>query len=213
MTDIYKAAEQALEALEQNIPGANTGSVMEWAEWYSKRKSAIESLRAALEQKQEPVAQWRKQGTGPWWDGHPDHSDGGGPYETRTVYAAPQPAAQEHTCPECGCHFVGSLPFDYTVTKTQPAVQPDADPNAPWMTEAHMLCTDHGIPQGNLTDRIRALRDKLKAPRPVRTLFLVLHPDDPTFKELPDGTHVIVQRKLPPTASEQHHSQRRNRND
>lgn len=42
-------------------------------------------------QKKEKVEQWRKQGTGPWWDGYPDHSDGAGPYETRTVYAAPQP--------------------------------------------------------------------------------------------------------------------------
>jgi len=36
----------------------------------------------------------------------------------------------------------------------------DADQNAPWLTEAHLLCSDHGIPQGNLTERIRALRDK-----------------------------------------------------
>lgn len=39
----------------------------------------------------EPVNQWRKVGTGQWWDGFPDHSDGGGPYETRTLYANPSP--------------------------------------------------------------------------------------------------------------------------
>lgn len=39
----------------------------------------------------EPVAihQWRKRLCCNWYDGHPDHSDGGGPYETRTLYAAP----------------------------------------------------------------------------------------------------------------------------
>jgi hypothetical protein len=42
----------------------------------------------------EVVAQWRRIGTAPWWDGLPDHTDGGGPYEERTLYAAPsQPAA------------------------------------------------------------------------------------------------------------------------
>jgi hypothetical protein len=44
----------------------------------------------------EVVAQWRRIGTAPWWDGLPDHTDGGGPYEERTLYAAPsQPASGE----------------------------------------------------------------------------------------------------------------------
>ena len=40
---------------------------------------------------QEPVAvyQWRKQGCADWYDGHPDYSDCGGPYETRILYTAP----------------------------------------------------------------------------------------------------------------------------
>jgi hypothetical protein len=38
----------------------------------------------------------------------------------------------------------------------------EADPNAPWLTEAHMLCSDNGIQHGNITERIRALRDKLE---------------------------------------------------
>jgi hypothetical protein len=37
----------------------------------------------------------------------------------------------------------------------------EAAANAPWMTEAHALCSDHGIAHGNLADRIRALRAKL----------------------------------------------------
>lgn len=37
----------------------------------------------------EPIHQWRKQMCADWYDGHPDHSDGGGPYETRTLYTTP----------------------------------------------------------------------------------------------------------------------------
>jgi hypothetical protein len=39
----------------------------------------------------EPVAvhQFRKQYCANWYDGHPDHTDGGGPYEERTLYTAP----------------------------------------------------------------------------------------------------------------------------
>ena len=33
----------------------------------------------------------------------------------------------------------------------------EADANAPWLTQAHMICTDHGIPQGNISDRLEML--------------------------------------------------------
>lgn len=52
----------------------------------------IERLTAALAAAvAEPGAihQWRTIGCADWYDGHPDHGDGGGPYETRTLYAAP----------------------------------------------------------------------------------------------------------------------------
>lgn len=41
--------------------------------------------------------------------------------------------------------------------------QGEADPNAPWLSEAHALCSDAGIPPGHISDRIRALRDKQTA--------------------------------------------------
>jgi hypothetical protein len=41
----------------------------------------------------EAVSQWRAKGTAPWRDGYPDDSNGGGPYERRTLYA--HPPAQE----------------------------------------------------------------------------------------------------------------------
>lgn len=50
---------------------------------------AAERLRVAAPPQREPVHQWRKQMCAAWYDGHPDHSDGGGPYETRTLYTAP----------------------------------------------------------------------------------------------------------------------------
>lgn len=52
----------------------------------------INTLREALAQpQQEPVAvhQWRKPLCCNWYDGHPDNSDGGGPYETRVLYTSP----------------------------------------------------------------------------------------------------------------------------
>ncbi|MFD0669682.1 hypothetical protein ACT80S_18335 [Ramlibacter sp. MAHUQ-53] len=40
----------------------------------------------------QPVAvhQFRKQHCADWYDGHPDHEDGRGPYEVRTLYTYPQ---------------------------------------------------------------------------------------------------------------------------
>ncbi|HEX8552514.1 MAG TPA: hypothetical protein VF681_13280, partial [Abditibacteriaceae bacterium] len=40
---------------------------------------------------------------------------------------------------------------------------PDADENAPWLTLAHMICADAGVPCGHITDRLKALRDILAA--------------------------------------------------
>jgi len=41
------------------------------------------------------INQWRKCGCSDWYDGFPDPEDGGGPYETRMLYAAQQPVAQQ----------------------------------------------------------------------------------------------------------------------
>jgi hypothetical protein len=46
----------------------------------------------AAQPEQEPVHQWREKHSAYWYDGYPDNDDGGGPYETRTLYATP-PAA------------------------------------------------------------------------------------------------------------------------
>lgn len=48
---------------------------------------------AALAQQAQPVHQFRRRLCADWYDGHPDHEDGGGPYETRILYTTP-PAPQ-----------------------------------------------------------------------------------------------------------------------
>ncbi len=46
---------------------------------------------AALEvpEQSEPVHQFRAMNCANWYDGHPDSDDGGGPYETRTLFTHP----------------------------------------------------------------------------------------------------------------------------
>jgi hypothetical protein len=84
MSDLRTAALRALEVLE---------------DWESPvALPAIVDLRAALvEPVREPVAvhQFRKRGCIDWFDGYPDHTDGGGPYVSRTLYLDPlqRPAA------------------------------------------------------------------------------------------------------------------------
>lgn len=54
-----------------------------------------ENERLKRAQQAQPVHQFRRQLCADWYDGHPDHEDGGGPYETRILYTtppAPQPA-------------------------------------------------------------------------------------------------------------------------
>lgn len=67
----------------------------------------------------------------------------------------------------------------------------DQDPNAPWLSEAHALCADMGIPPGHITDRIRALREKLGAAEPVG---VVDEDDDGLFADFETALGVVVKR-------------------
>lgn len=52
------------------------------------QKKEIDELRAELERiKANPIIQFRKPYCADWFDGYPDPTDDGGPYETRTLYA------------------------------------------------------------------------------------------------------------------------------
>jgi len=44
-----------------------------------------------------------------------------------------------------------------------PPATADTDENAPWLTLAHIICADAGIPVGHINDRLKALRDTLEA--------------------------------------------------
>lgn len=69
----------------------------------------------------------------------------------------------------------------------------DQDPNAPWLTEAHALCSYMGIPQGHITDRIRALRDKLGAAEPVGNEIPCQHCNETGRIEYYDGSDITYE--------------------
>ena len=83
MTDLRKVAQQALEALDC-LEAPPTGAINHYE--LERRKNA---LRAALAEPVGVVRQFRKMRCADWYDGLPDHEDGGGPYETRTLYTHP----------------------------------------------------------------------------------------------------------------------------
>lgn len=61
-------------------------------------RAALQSVQPAVPQG-EPVHQFRKVHCADWYDGHPDHGGGGGPYEERTLYTA---APSQERCCTCG---------------------------------------------------------------------------------------------------------------
>jgi hypothetical protein len=71
-------------------------------ELQAKRTKVINAGLAAIEQaeKQEPVAvhQYRVPHCSDWYDGIPDHHDGHGPYEVRTLYTTPPGGRQSEDC-------------------------------------------------------------------------------------------------------------------
>lgn len=86
--DMIAAAEEVEDLYKRGTPQT-------WATVYRRM---VAEAPARVEPKVSPsrertaVHQWRKAGSGclEWMDGHPDPTDSGGPYETRTLYTAPQ---------------------------------------------------------------------------------------------------------------------------
>ena len=101
MTTLSKAVQQALEllsvgrvqlavdtlstALEEPEPRNQCGETCERA------KLCAICAQGIAEPEQKVVHQWHKRHCADWYDGYPDHEDGGGPYETRVLYTQPQP--------------------------------------------------------------------------------------------------------------------------
>jgi hypothetical protein len=85
-----EALKLALEALITITDAIYVNSQQE-ADAVYKANDAITAINKALAQEQEPAAipQFRVQGSSDWYDGYPDYFDGGGVYETRTLYTTP----------------------------------------------------------------------------------------------------------------------------
>ena len=85
LTDGHGNQITLIQAIDHAITAAEaTGS--------GRLRTILLAAKQALAQpQQEPVAihQWRKPLCCDWYDGHPDNGDGGGPYETRTLYRSP----------------------------------------------------------------------------------------------------------------------------
>lgn len=81
----------------QNIHYKNSAVNNAWIGW--KTRAAL--LSADSKDAGEPVAvpQFRKPYSANWYDGHPDQHDGGGPYETRVLYATRPQAAEAQPQP------------------------------------------------------------------------------------------------------------------
>jgi len=48
-----------------------------------------------------------------------------------------------------------------TALRELKTLRADTHINAPWLSEAHALCADVGIPSGHISDRLKALRQKI----------------------------------------------------
>lgn len=92
--DHYKDLRQRIEAAERHEPVAECTDDDKWNCKYCRKTETCEALQDkrnyATPQPApawQPMPQWRKKDTWQWADGHADHEDGQGPYETRTLYA------------------------------------------------------------------------------------------------------------------------------
>lgn len=62
----------------------------------------------------------------------------------------------------CRCDPLRPATMEGATLKTRLTVSNDS---APWLTTAHSICADAGIPPGHIDDRLTALRDMLEAMR------------------------------------------------
>lgn len=114
--------------------------------------TALDQIEAAAGS-QEPVHQFRSPRCSDWYDGIPDHHDGHGPYEVRTLYATPVVQRQEPVAwlRKNGFRFLGvaepqddsELPLYAAPVAQQP--QAEAVPQKPkligWRTSDYLMET------------------------------------------------------------------------
>lgn len=85
LLELAHGAETWLKEMRINGPNVH-GRKWGRGEFLAAIRTVLDSKPPAVEQK--PVFQWRTKGCADWYDGHPDPEDGGGPYETRTLFMA-----------------------------------------------------------------------------------------------------------------------------
>jgi len=80
-------ARQAITALREAL----NASLAKPDFWEGYVPEPVKPRGEATLAQQEPVAvhQFRKRGCSDWYDGYPDHTDGRGPYQARTLYTSP----------------------------------------------------------------------------------------------------------------------------
>lgn len=98
--------------------------------------------QAATAQASEPsakvVPQWRKPHSADWYDGYPDQSDGGGPYETRTLYTYP-------TAPARAVETLTDEQFAAAMERELPGWNPDVNLAIYAHAVRHAVERAHGI--------------------------------------------------------------------
>lgn len=87
LMNLYRDVVAERDALKAELEAEREES-KRWLVKAQNERDARKELEAELERiKANPVHQFRKSRCADWFDGNPDHTDGGGPYETRTLYA------------------------------------------------------------------------------------------------------------------------------
>ena len=95
---VQQPADYAMVPAKKPLPDLMMASYHEAIGWNACIDAMLEGAPKAAPQLVEPVIskgeihQFRKANCANWYDGHPDHEDGDGPYETRVLATQPQEA-------------------------------------------------------------------------------------------------------------------------
>ena len=97
------------------------------------------------------------------------HLDDAIKYEESAQQAAPTKEPCNPLCELCVKRgYISCANVAVTTPIPTQAASNESDPNAPWLTKAHILCTDHGVPQGSIEWRIETLTELLAQAAPTK---------------------------------------------
>lgn len=93
-----EALKRRLKDAKRNERHNNMAETRYWFDQYKQiATEALAEQPAPVQQEPVAIHQFRKRGCSDWYDGLPDHHDGHGPYEVRTLYTTPQAQPKENT--------------------------------------------------------------------------------------------------------------------